>query len=174
MRLICLMIRKVFLVASTLSSWLFLDYRFVICICIYMNAHIAHLTTEGNQLMLELLYFQFSQAGKIILHYRDLHTSIVSRFLIWGLILVSTSTCYITSAFNRMCTFVVTSKCIKSVIALLSRITVIFFWMKHWIIKCLLTCRELYQRFWPSVPQIRDSFLSTRIYGNVALCYTVV
>ncbi|XP_053195293.1 heparan-alpha-glucosaminide N-acetyltransferase [Scomber japonicus] len=27
------------------------------------------------------------QAGKIILHYRDLHTSIVSRFLIWGLIL---------------------------------------------------------------------------------------
>ncbi|XP_061627325.1 heparan-alpha-glucosaminide N-acetyltransferase isoform X3 [Phyllopteryx taeniolatus] len=29
------------------------------------------------------------QAGKIILHYRDLHSSIISRFLIWGLILVS-------------------------------------------------------------------------------------
>lgn len=27
------------------------------------------------------------QAGKIILHYRDLHTSIMSRFLIWGLFL---------------------------------------------------------------------------------------
>ncbi|XP_061687165.1 heparan-alpha-glucosaminide N-acetyltransferase isoform X2 [Syngnathoides biaculeatus] len=27
------------------------------------------------------------QAGKIILHYRDLHSSIISRFLIWGLIL---------------------------------------------------------------------------------------
>ncbi|XP_026214918.1 LOW QUALITY PROTEIN: heparan-alpha-glucosaminide N-acetyltransferase [Anabas testudineus] len=27
------------------------------------------------------------QAGKIILHYRDVHTSIISRFLIWGLIL---------------------------------------------------------------------------------------
>ncbi|XP_061535015.1 heparan-alpha-glucosaminide N-acetyltransferase isoform X4 [Phycodurus eques] len=29
------------------------------------------------------------QAGKIILHYRDLHSSIISRFLIWGLVLVS-------------------------------------------------------------------------------------
>ncbi|XP_061535010.1 heparan-alpha-glucosaminide N-acetyltransferase isoform X2 [Phycodurus eques] len=27
------------------------------------------------------------QAGKIILHYRDLHSSIISRFLIWGLVL---------------------------------------------------------------------------------------
>ncbi|XP_067434510.1 heparan-alpha-glucosaminide N-acetyltransferase isoform X2 [Thunnus thynnus] len=34
-----------------------------------------------------LMAFLGLQAGKIILHYRDLHTSIVSRFLIWGLIL---------------------------------------------------------------------------------------
>uniref|UniRef100_A0A7N6B209 Heparan-alpha-glucosaminide N-acetyltransferase catalytic domain-containing protein n=1 Tax=Anabas testudineus TaxID=64144 RepID=A0A7N6B209_ANATE len=32
------------------------------------------------------------QAGKIILHYRDVHTSIISRFLIWGLILVTVLT----------------------------------------------------------------------------------
>ncbi|XP_037621339.1 heparan-alpha-glucosaminide N-acetyltransferase [Sebastes umbrosus] len=32
-----------------------------------------------------LMAFLGLQAGKIILHYRDLHTSIISRFLIWGL-----------------------------------------------------------------------------------------
>uniref|UniRef100_A0A8C4IJP5 Heparan-alpha-glucosaminide N-acetyltransferase n=1 Tax=Dicentrarchus labrax TaxID=13489 RepID=A0A8C4IJP5_DICLA len=34
-----------------------------------------------------LMAFLGLQAGKIILHYRDLHTSIMSRFLIWGLVL---------------------------------------------------------------------------------------
>lgn len=34
-----------------------------------------------------LMAFLGLQAGKIILHYRDLHTSIMSRFLIWGLFL---------------------------------------------------------------------------------------
>ncbi|XP_034059231.1 heparan-alpha-glucosaminide N-acetyltransferase isoform X1 [Gymnodraco acuticeps] len=34
-----------------------------------------------------LMAFLGLQAGKIILHYRDLHTSIISRFLIWGLLL---------------------------------------------------------------------------------------
>ncbi|XP_061570617.1 heparan-alpha-glucosaminide N-acetyltransferase [Cololabis saira] len=34
-----------------------------------------------------LMAFLGLQAGKIILHYRDLPTSIISRFLIWGLIL---------------------------------------------------------------------------------------
>ncbi|XP_044045519.1 heparan-alpha-glucosaminide N-acetyltransferase isoform X2 [Siniperca chuatsi] len=34
-----------------------------------------------------LMAFLGLQAGKIILHYRDLHTSIMSRFLIWGLLL---------------------------------------------------------------------------------------
>ncbi|XP_041640360.1 heparan-alpha-glucosaminide N-acetyltransferase [Cheilinus undulatus] len=34
-----------------------------------------------------LMAFLGLQAGKIILHYRDVHTSIMSRFLIWGLIL---------------------------------------------------------------------------------------
>lgn len=34
-----------------------------------------------------LMAFLGLQAGKIILHYRDLHTSIISRFLIWGLFL---------------------------------------------------------------------------------------
>ncbi|KAM7419151.1 hypothetical protein PAMA_016327 [Pampus argenteus] len=34
-----------------------------------------------------LMAFIGLQAGKIILHYRDLHASIISRFLIWGLIL---------------------------------------------------------------------------------------
>ncbi|KAM7394189.1 hypothetical protein PAMP_021002 [Pampus punctatissimus] len=34
-----------------------------------------------------LMAFLGLQAGKIILHYRDLHASIMSRFLIWGLIL---------------------------------------------------------------------------------------
>ena len=31
------------------------------------------------------------QAGKILLHYKELHYSVISRFLIWGLILVSRS-----------------------------------------------------------------------------------
>ncbi|XP_030003605.1 heparan-alpha-glucosaminide N-acetyltransferase isoform X2 [Sphaeramia orbicularis] len=34
-----------------------------------------------------LMAFLGLQAGKIILHYRDVHTSIMSRFLIWGLFL---------------------------------------------------------------------------------------
>ncbi|XP_034748638.1 heparan-alpha-glucosaminide N-acetyltransferase isoform X4 [Etheostoma cragini] len=34
-----------------------------------------------------LMAFLGLQAGKIILHYRDLHTRIMSRFLIWGLLL---------------------------------------------------------------------------------------
>ncbi|XP_041789111.1 heparan-alpha-glucosaminide N-acetyltransferase isoform X1 [Chelmon rostratus] len=34
-----------------------------------------------------LMTFLGLQAGKIILHYRDLHRSIMSRFLIWGLLL---------------------------------------------------------------------------------------
>lgn len=34
-----------------------------------------------------LIAFLGLQAGKIILHYRDFHTSIISRFLIWGLAL---------------------------------------------------------------------------------------
>ncbi|XP_031727819.1 heparan-alpha-glucosaminide N-acetyltransferase isoform X1 [Anarrhichthys ocellatus] len=34
-----------------------------------------------------LMAFLGLQAGKIILHYRDLHTSIISRFLTWGLLL---------------------------------------------------------------------------------------
>ncbi|XP_060917218.1 heparan-alpha-glucosaminide N-acetyltransferase [Labrus mixtus] len=34
-----------------------------------------------------LMAFLGLQAGKIILHYRDVHTSIISRFLIWGLLL---------------------------------------------------------------------------------------
>ncbi|XP_059194489.1 heparan-alpha-glucosaminide N-acetyltransferase isoform X2 [Centropristis striata] len=34
-----------------------------------------------------LMAFLGLQAGKIILHYRDAHTSIMSRFLIWGLLL---------------------------------------------------------------------------------------
>ncbi|XP_074519147.1 heparan-alpha-glucosaminide N-acetyltransferase isoform X1 [Halichoeres trimaculatus] len=34
-----------------------------------------------------LMAFFGLQAGKIILHYRDVHTSIMSRFLIWGLLL---------------------------------------------------------------------------------------
>ncbi|XP_035026455.2 heparan-alpha-glucosaminide N-acetyltransferase isoform X1 [Hippoglossus stenolepis] len=34
-----------------------------------------------------LMAFLGLQAGKIILHYRDLHTSIMSRFLLWGLFL---------------------------------------------------------------------------------------
>lgn len=34
-----------------------------------------------------LMAFLGLQAGKIILHYRDLHRSIMSRFLIWGLLL---------------------------------------------------------------------------------------
>ncbi|XP_019955930.2 heparan-alpha-glucosaminide N-acetyltransferase isoform X2 [Paralichthys olivaceus] len=38
-----------------------------------------------------LMAFLGLQAGKIILHYRDLHTSIISRFLIWGLFLGATS-----------------------------------------------------------------------------------
>ncbi|XP_054634509.1 heparan-alpha-glucosaminide N-acetyltransferase isoform X2 [Dunckerocampus dactyliophorus] len=34
-----------------------------------------------------LMAFLGLQAGKIIIHYRDLHSSIISRFLIWGLFL---------------------------------------------------------------------------------------
>ncbi|XP_029354860.1 heparan-alpha-glucosaminide N-acetyltransferase isoform X2 [Echeneis naucrates] len=34
-----------------------------------------------------LMAFLGLQAGKIILHYRDLHTSIISRFLMWGFVL---------------------------------------------------------------------------------------
>lgn len=34
-----------------------------------------------------LMAFLGLQAGKIILHYRDLHRSIMSRFLVWGLVL---------------------------------------------------------------------------------------
>lgn len=45
---------------------------------------------EVNGWLSFFLYFNCPQAGKIILHYRERPKSIMSRFLIWGLSLVST------------------------------------------------------------------------------------
>lgn len=112
MQLICHMIQREFLVASTPSSWLFLDYRFVISVCLLLTLFcvlvlfmflMSALITSGQNkrhiIVNVFCVYHCPQAGKIILHYRELHKSILSRFLIWGLSLVSSYTCCFTSRF---------------------------------------------------------------------------
>lgn len=98
MLLICRMIQKEFSAASTPSSWLFLDYRFVTFVCLLFSLVFASLAYCWCQNWSYVIKLQCLQAGKIILHYRDRHRGIMSRFFIWGFILVSsvTSVSYLT------------------------------------------------------------------------------
>lgn len=104
MQLICHMIQRAFLAASTPSSWLFLDYRFV-CFSLFVlclsSVHVPDVSSDNiRSKQKTFCVYYCPQAGKIILHYRELHKSILSRFLIWGLSLVSSCTCCITSRFS--------------------------------------------------------------------------
>lgn len=89
--------------------------------------------------------------------------------------------------FYRMCThvyqFIAISKYIKCVVVLQhmisvsgfeiysTNLTINYLGFSEWIIKPLVTHRESYQQFWPSVPKTRASFLSTRTSGKVYLCF---
>jgi len=54
----------------------------------FCSAVLLGITSNNCLILLHVLCSFVFQAGKILLHYRDQHRQIITRFLIWGFILV--------------------------------------------------------------------------------------